>query len=156
MKSINYYMGWSAPVRHSDGLALEATPSSSRGNDDLRRKNGMKLTLIAIVTALAALSLNAYAEEMNMGGESMQSMSRQTAMEVSEVSAEGIVKATDTEKHLVTIAHGPIPAMSWPAMTMSFNATTKQLASLKAGDKVAFGFRTDGKTASIVSIKTLK
>lgn len=156
MKSINYYMGWPASVRHSGGLALEATSSSSRGNDDLRRKNGMKLTLIAIVTALAVLSLNAYAEEMNMGGESMQSMSRQTAMEVSGVSAEGVVKAIDTEKHLVAIAHGPIPAMSWPAMTMSFNATIIQLESLKAGDKVEFWFRTDGNTASIVSIMALK
>ncbi|PMU22969.1 MULTISPECIES: copper-binding protein [unclassified Pseudomonas] len=117
----------------------------------------MKLTLIAIVTAVATLSFNAYAEEMDMGGKSMQTMNMgQTAKEVSGAKAEGIVKAIDSEKHMVTIAHGAVPAVQWPAMTMAFNATTKQLAGLKAGDRVAFEFRAEGMTATIVSIKTLK
>lgn len=41
-------------------------------------------------------------------------------------------------------------------MTMAFNATTKQLAGLKAGDRVAFEFRAEGMAATIVSIKTPK
>lgn len=69
--------------------------------------------------------------------------------------AEGTIKAVDTAKHTVTIAHGAVPAVQWPAMTMAFNATTKQLAGLKAGDQVAFEFRAEG-GATIVSIKPLK
>jgi Cu(I)/Ag(I) efflux system membrane fusion protein len=41
----------------------------------------------------------------------------------------------------VTLKHGPVPALGWPAMTMSFRlgdpATTK---GFKAGDKVRFTF----------------
>jgi Cu(I)/Ag(I) efflux system protein CusF len=70
--------------------------------------------------------------------------------------AEGTVKAVDTTKHTVTIAHAAVPALQWPAMTMAFNAITKQLAGLKVGDQVAFEFRAEGMTATIVSINPLK
>ena len=49
-----------------------------------------------------------------------------------------------------------VPAVQWPAMTMAFNATTQQLADLKAGDRVAFEFRAEGMGATFVAIKTLK
>lgn len=35
--------------------------------------------------------------------------------------AEGKIVNMDTQKAKVTIAHGPIPAMNWPAMTMTFS-----------------------------------
>jgi Cu(I)/Ag(I) efflux system membrane fusion protein len=47
----------------------------------------------------------------------------------------------------ITISHEPVPAIGWPAMTMTFRLEPPTLAKgLKAGDRVAFGFeqRPDG------------
>ena len=47
----------------------------------------------------------------------------------------------------ITLSHGPVPAIGWPAMTMTFKLDPPSLArGLKAGDQAAFGFeqRPDG------------
>lgn len=47
----------------------------------------------------------------------------------------------------VTLSHEPVPAIGWPAMTMTFKLDPPGLAAgIKAGDQVAFGFeqRPDG------------
>lgn len=120
----------------------------------------MKLTLIAVASTVVALSFSAQAEDMpGMKMDAMPMEGMQTKQETKPApvaKAEGTIKAVDTTKHTVTIAHGAVPAVQWPAMTMAFNATTKQLAGLKAGDQVAFEFRAEGMAATIVSIKPLK
>jgi Cu(I)/Ag(I) efflux system membrane fusion protein len=41
----------------------------------------------------------------------------------------------------VTLSHEPVPAIGWPAMTMTFRLADPALAKgIKAGDRVAFGF----------------
>jgi Cu(I)/Ag(I) efflux system membrane fusion protein len=41
----------------------------------------------------------------------------------------------------VTLSHQPVPALNWPAMTMSFRLADPALAKrLKVGDQVAFAF----------------
>ncbi|MNJ42610.1 Cation efflux system protein CusF precursor [compost metagenome] len=118
----------------------------------------MKLTLIAVASTVVALS--AQAEDMpGMKKDAMPMEGMQMKQETKQApvaKAEGTIKAVDTTKHTVTIAHGAVPALQWPAMTMAFNATTKQLAGLKVGDQVAFEFRAEGMAATIVSIKPLK
>ncbi|MGY2169108.1 copper-binding protein [Pseudomonas gingeri] len=119
----------------------------------------MKRTLITVVTAMAVLSLNAYAEEMNMGGESMQTMTRNRApnqVATATAKAEGVIKAIDAEKHTVTIAHGAIASIQWPAMTMAFSATPAQLAGLRKDDPVTFSFGLSGTAAKIESIEKMK
>ncbi|TAL31252.1 MAG: efflux RND transporter periplasmic adaptor subunit [Phenylobacterium sp.] len=47
----------------------------------------------------------------------------------------------------ITLSHAPVPAIGWPAMTMTFKLDPPALAKdLKVGDQVAFGFeqRPDG------------
>jgi Cu(I)/Ag(I) efflux system membrane fusion protein len=47
----------------------------------------------------------------------------------------------------VTLSHEPVPAIGWPAMTMTFKLDSPGLAAgVKVGDQVAFGFeqRPDG------------
>jgi Cu(I)/Ag(I) efflux system protein CusF len=38
-------------------------------------------------------------------------------------SGEGVIKAVDIKAGTVVIAHGPIPALKWPAMTMKFRSS---------------------------------
>ncbi len=40
----------------------------------------------------------------------------------------------------VTLSHGPVPAIGWPAMTMAFRADPMLLKGLKPGDQVDFAF----------------
>lgn len=67
--------------------------------------------------------------------------------------ASGTIKAIDAGKGIVTLAHGPVPSLKWPPMTMGFAATPEQLKGLKVGDQVNFEFQSQGMTARIVSIQ---
>lgn len=52
---------------------------------------------------------------------------------------EGTVKAINAGQQQVTLAHGPIEALGWPAMTMPFNVTESQLLEgISVGDRVSF------------------
>lgn len=45
----------------------------------------------------------------------------------------------------VTLSHEPVPAIGWPAMTMTFRLASPQLGQgLKVGDRVEFGFVQEG------------
>ncbi len=51
----------------------------------------------------------------------------------------GTIKNIDATKGTVTLAHGPIASLKWPAMTMSFKLKDAALAKrVKAGDAVDF------------------
>ena len=68
----------------------------------------------------------------------------------------GTVQTVDTATGKITIAHGPVAALNWPAMTMAFNATPEQLASVQAGQKVQFEFVAQGMSATIRSISPVQ
>ena len=67
-------------------------------------------------------------------------------------SATGTVEAVDAAVGKITIAHGPVEALGWPAMTMGFKATPEQIASVQAGQKVRFEFQAQGMEATIITI----
>lgn len=51
----------------------------------------------------------------------------------------GVIKAIDKEDHQVQMAHEPIKALDWPAMTMAFKAAPGvNLDAFKPGAKVTF------------------
>ena len=64
-----------------------------------------------------------------------------------EAQADGVVKAVDAAAGSVTIQHGPIAALRWPAMTMKFRvATSATLAGISSGQSVHFVLKNvDGK-----------
>jgi len=115
----------------------------------------MKLTLIAVASTIVTLSFSAMAEDMpgmkmdGMEGMQMKQESKQTPV----ANAEGTIKAIDPAKHTVTLAHGAVPAVQWPPMTMAFSVAEDQLVGLSVGDRVSFSFRLEGGKATIVSIK---
>jgi len=55
--------------------------------------------------------------------------------------AEGKVEEIDAKTGAVSISHGPVASLKWPAMTMEFKAANESLLqTLKPGAKVAFEF----------------
>ena len=68
--------------------------------------------------------------------------------------ATGVVKSVDRAKGTVTLAHGPVKSLNWPAMTMPFTVKDKALLEkLQAGNKVEFEFVQQGKEYVITTVK---
>src|SRR2546421_6273757 len=80
-------------------------------------------------------------------------------MKTEKKSAKGAVhKATGTvtkvDKDKVTIKHGPVQSMKWPAMTMAFKVKDKAvLEKLQKGKEVDFEFKEEGKDHVITAVK---
>lgn len=64
----------------------------------------------------------------------------------------GVVKKLDAAAGSVTLQHGPIAALNWPAMTMTFKADPTVLQGVKAGEKVEFVLKPGG-PPEVVAIK---
>ncbi|WP_339929639.1 efflux RND transporter periplasmic adaptor subunit [uncultured Brevundimonas sp.] len=63
----------------------------------------------------------------------------------------GQVQAIDGRS--ITLAHGPVPALQWPAMTMTFTvADAVPLSGISTGNQVDFGFDMVGGKATIRSL----
>lgn len=59
--------------------------------------------------------------------------------------ASGVVKAIDPVSGTVTLAHGPVESLRWPAMTKSFLVRDKTLfAKLAVDKKIEFEFEQQG------------
>ena len=50
----------------------------------------------------------------------------------------GTITAVDASAGTVTIDHGAIPGVGWPAMALTFTAPAAGLADARVGDRVAF------------------
>ena len=114
---------------------------------------------LALVLALA-LTPAAFAEEMK-GMDMKHSMPmdnmkmEQTDTAAQSAKATGTVRNIKLDKGTVTIAHGPVPELEWPAMTMGFKATPEQLEELSEGDEIEFECTSQGMNSTITSIKQL-
>jgi Cu(I)/Ag(I) efflux system protein CusF len=68
--------------------------------------------------------------------------------------AAGTVTNVDPASSKVTIAHGPVETLKWPAMTMNFIVKDKALlGKLSSGKKIEFEFVQQGRDYVIVSAK---
>jgi Cu(I)/Ag(I) efflux system protein CusF len=66
--------------------------------------------------------------------------------------ASGTVTKVDRIANKVTIAHGPVQSLKWPAMTMNFLVKDKTLLDrLSSGKKVDFEFVQQGRDYVITS-----
>lgn len=64
----------------------------------------------------------------------------------------GTVTAIDTATGKITLDHGPITELDWPAMKMGFAAKPEELEGIVVGDRVSFDVIWDGKTGKVTSI----
>ena len=69
-------------------------------------------------------------------------------------SATGVIEAIDPAARTITISHGPVPTIAWPAMTMTFQAQDVDLAGFKVGDRITFEFSASGMTARLTGLIT--
>ncbi|MFW2853761.1 copper-binding protein [Sphingomonas sp. TX0543] len=67
----------------------------------------------------------------------------------------GVITAIDTKANTLTIRHGAIPSVSWPAMTMTFKASSPTLLhGLSVGQTIGFDVRTQGMAAEVTAVRT--
>ncbi|MFM9936169.1 MAG: copper-binding protein [Novosphingobium sp.] len=103
----------------------------------------MAITLLA--ASLVACSKPAETSPKPMPGVSMPAQAKAGQ-------ATGVVTAIDTAAGKITLDHGPVAELQWPAMKMSFGASARQLNGIAVGDKVAFKFTVTGTSAEINDI----
>jgi Cu/Ag efflux protein CusF len=65
----------------------------------------------------------------------------------------GTVTAVDAAAGTVTLQHGPIPEVGWPAMTMAFKASPEIVRQVKTGEKVDFDLRLEGGSSEVTSVR---
>jgi len=67
----------------------------------------------------------------------------------------GVIKAIDAKSGTVTLAHDPVPAIKWPAMTMPFHISPELARGVSVGQRVNFEFTAKGMDGTITKIKVL-
>lgn len=109
-----------------------------------------RLTTLGAVTAFALAGCGSQAEAEKEKAAApmteMAGMEGSAAPAATPAATETTYTASGTIESVsgntVTIAHGPVEALGWPAMTMGFEAADPAtVQSVKAGDKVTFSFR---------------
>jgi Cu(I)/Ag(I) efflux system protein CusF len=98
----------------------------------------------------------AHAQSQGMGSMDMKGMDMKSEKKGKSQThkGSGTVTKVDPAKSTVTIAHGPVQSMKWPAMTMTFKVKDKAMLDKLAKDqKVDFEFREEGKDHVITNVK---
>ena len=127
----------------------------------------MKRTIACSLLAVSSVLIAplALAQSQGMGGMDMKGMDMKGDMQGMDMKSEkkaksqthkgsGTVSKVDSAKSTVTIAHGPVSTMNWPAMTMTFKAKDKALLEkVKPGQKVDFEFVQQGKDYIVTAVK---
>ena len=113
-------------------------------------------TTIILVTALAgSLVLSACNKAANAptkpaASTDMAGMDMSATIKAAKGS--GKVTELDATGGKVTIDHGPILAVGWPAMTMGFQADPQMLEGVAVGDQVDFTLSLKGNDATVTAI----
>lgn len=137
----------------------------------------MKLVSTAMLIAALSFSAATFAQSGDMGGMKMGDKGTQNCMDMKDMDAkkcqdmmkgmdtkgtakstaheaDAVVKEFDATQGKVTLAHGPVKSLGWPAMTMAFGVKDKALFDkLAVGAKVHVGFKKEGNDYVVTSVK---
>ena len=116
----------------------------------------MKRVALAVALSLLTVPAVAQMKGMDMKDGDMKGMDMKSEKKGKSQThkGSGTVSKVDSKKGTVTIAHGPVESMKWPAMTMTFKAKDKaMLEKVKPGAKIEFSFTQSGKDYVITDIK---
>lgn len=98
-----------------------------------------------IATAIVAAAIAAPLA-VSQGGAVETTQQRLVAETAQQASGEGVIKGVNAQERKLQIAHGPIPALQWPAMTMAFSVAPElNLSGIQPGAKVKFTLDRDAK-----------
>lgn len=117
------------------------------------KKSLIIVSSLALVASLAACKKEAEAPkpaESSTASSAMANMPMAASMKHG--MAAGTVTAIDAAKGTITLDHGALSGLGWPAMTMGFSAKPEQLSGIKVGDKVNFEIDWDGKAGTVTKI----
>ena len=113
----------------------------------------MKMSTMSAPVLAFALVLSGCGKPAEDSAADSGSIAEDAAASLEHGKGAGTVTAIDATKGSVTLDHGAIPDLKWPAMEMSFAAKPDQLTGLQVGDEVDFEIDWDGKTGSVTSIR---
>ena len=86
------------------------------------------------------------------GAQGMKDMPMNAGAAAGTHKATGTVKKADPSRGTVTLEHGPVASLKWPAMTMEFELADKAMVDrLKPGAKVDIQFREKSKGKYVVT-----
>lgn len=72
------------------------------------------------------------------------------------IQAQGVVRGIDSRAGTITIQHGAIAALNWPAMTMNFRvASADVLRGVTVGSRIHFVLRTEQGAQVVTQIHRL-
>ncbi len=114
------------------------------------RKVILMAGIIALPVGLAGCDKTPEAPKAEASADAMGDMAMATA--VKHGKGIGTVTAIEPAKGTVTLNHGEISGLHWPAMTMGFRAKPELLSGIKVGDKVVFEIDWDSKAGSVTKI----
>ncbi|KFC66598.1 copper-binding protein [Massilia sp. LC238] len=109
-------------------------------------------TMIAAMLALAVSGLGAAQAQPNQTGMNAQQANKGAKATPHETI--GTVKSVNPAAGTVTLAHGPVKSLNWPAMTMGFAVKDKDLFDkLSVGKKVDVEFVQQDSKYVITAVK---
>src|SRR5256712_8161618 len=120
------------------------------------RRNEMKRLIVLSAVLALSIAMIPLGRAQGMGGMGMKGMDmgKDKKSEGKTHKGAGTVKKVDSAGGKVTIAHGPIATMKWPAMSMTFTVKDKALLGKFSQDKkVEFEFVEQGSAYVITSVK---
>ncbi|CAN1568942.1 COG5569 Uncharacterized conserved protein [Caulobacteraceae bacterium] len=108
-------------------------------------KSNLLIAALAAALSTAGMAVPALAHNGEDHGAAPQS-----------AAGEGVIKAIDVKAGTVVIAHGPIPALKWPSMTMKFKvASAAVLNGVTVGKKVRFVLKNEHGKPVVSEIEVL-
>lgn len=143
----------------------------------------MKSTSIFPLIAALSLSTGTFAQSAGMNGMDMKDMDMKHCMDMKDMNpqmckdmmkgmndkkssnageaqsavshrAEAVVKSVDPDQGKVTLAHGPVKSIGWPAMTMGFVIKDKTLFDkLSVGKEVNVQFKKQGNDYIVTEVE---
>lgn len=114
----------------------------------------LTIALASLPLALAACGKKAEqpAAVATQAMDKMGSASAATPAKPMTGTGEGKVISLNAATGAITIEHGPIKEINWPAMTMGFSAKPDLLKGIAVGDRVAFTILGSGENYAVTAI----
>ena len=114
-----------------------------------------KSLIHSLAIAIALCTASAVAQQAMMDGMKGMDMPAKPANTMrTTYQARGVVKQIDAKAQAVTIAHGPVASLHWPAMAMSFGVNDKLLLKkLAVGKTIDFEFTQADKGYTLTGVK---